>query len=89
MILVSKPEATLICGPRYYIEIFNLISSSTNSEKVILWIDCGKNEGLALAAIRDGAKHIIFYGKNFNSINEIAIEAGVQLLNKPPDTEDI
>tara|TARA_Y100000590_G_scaffold428572_1_gene540046 strand:+ start:3411 stop:3620 length:210 start_codon:yes stop_codon:yes gene_type:complete len=69
--------------------MYNLISSSTDYEKVILWINCGESEGLALAAIRDGAKHIIFYGKNFNSINEIAIEAGVQLLNKPPDTEDI
>ena len=53
-----------------------------------LWIDCGENAGLALAAIRDGAKNIIFYGKNFDSVNEIALEAEVQLLNRVPITQE-
>lgn len=53
-----------------------------------MWIDCGDDSGVAMAAIRDGSKNIVLNGRDQMRIAAIASKSNVVLIDTVPAAID-
>ena len=86
--LVSPPGAARYAGPRFFIQLLSELIRNEKSMKVNMWIDCGDDPGVAMAAIRDGSKNIILSGRDQKLIANMATKANVTLINAIPAAID-
>ena len=54
-----------------------------------MWIDCGKNPGLAMKTIRQGGKNIIFSEPKIFQIHEMANLENVEIIDSISDIIDL
>ena len=91
VLLFSSQEAASVLGYEVFIKIVEQAAQNYPNAEFSIVFDCGDKIGIALAAIRAGAKYILFKGNKKISakISNIAKIYGVNLLDWPESYLDL
>lgn len=81
LLFLTPPGGVEFGGPAFYLEILDRLREDYPDRDIQLLLDCGRNGGLAIEAIRLGAKDIHFDGHPDaeRSIRAVAREESTRL----------
>lgn len=86
--LISAPDAAGYAGPGWFRAVIEQARAGFPDVEAVALLDCGDRPGLALAALRDGAKAIRFSDDTIARIRDIAAQYGALVIETRPDAFD-
>lgn len=86
--LISASDAAGYAGPGWFRAVIERACAEYPDVEAVAVLDCGDSPGLALAALRDGAKLIRFAGGTAAKIADIAAQYGAAVIEARPPAFD-
>ena len=87
--LISSHDSAIYSGPSFFLNIKDELENIYIDLNIKMWIDCGKNPGLAMNVIRQGGKNIIYRDSSSSSIKEMAVTQNVEIIDSISDVIDL